>query len=114
MLFGKNQYSVSGVVRDKETNIPISSVNIWNKKQKSGTVSDSVGNYKITFEKSGNYEIIFKNIKYETEYHTVNLTKKNIYLDVMMKPVVLEFKGVVVEGTNKMSLHNDINVTARS
>lgn len=112
--FAEENFVLSGYIHDIKTGSPISNVNIYNQKHGIGTVSDKNGYYNLNFPEPGKYLLIFKSIEHKTEYKSVFISSENKPLDIELRPGIIEFKGVVVEGTKEMSLHNDVKITSKS
>ncbi len=87
------QTTIRGTVKSKEDNKAIAGVNILVEPLKTGTTTDSKGNYVLRNLPYGKFKVIFSHIGYKTKTITLKIQEEkteviNVYLE--RKPVLLE------------------------
>ncbi len=90
-----NQYKIYGTVRDAETGKGLMITNITVKGTTKGTTTDREGRYNL-FLPPGRYELLFSYMGYSSVREAVEITDKNVELDVRLQPVVLKFPPITV------------------
>jgi len=91
--------SIQGVVKDKQTGIPLANVNVYLAYTLIGTTTDGEGNYHIKSIPSGSYNLIVSHIQYTKETEPVSFLKResNFYLDFALSPKIFQLPEVIVE-----------------
>ena len=84
---------INGQVISAQNNQPIQNVNVFVSNQKSGTTSDSLGNFELVLLKDSIYSIEFSHIAYEDKFIE---TKSEDILNIKMKEVFLMLDDIVV------------------
>ena len=84
---------INGQVISAQNNQPIHNVNVFVSNQKSGTTSDSLGNFELVLLKDSIYSIEFSHIAYEDKFIE---TKSEDILNIKMKEVFLMLDDIVV------------------
>jgi hypothetical protein len=92
--FSEQRITISGTVKDSNTNETLAGVNIMVVPIGTGTVTDIDGNYSLRLN-SGEYRLIFSFIGYEPVEKKVKLTQEK-RLNVEMENVRLRLREVVV------------------
>jgi hypothetical protein len=93
---GVGEVTLSGVVRDAQTNEPLDGANVYIEALQTGTVTGSIGTYRLVVP-AGTYEVRYSFVGYGTETRTVGLNRSQI-VDVALRPDV-ELEGVTVRAT---------------
>lgn len=91
-----SKITISGYVKDKATGEILAGVTVIETNLRTGTSTSSNGFYSITIL-SGNYELQFSYIGYQTTKLTGN-TQKNLVLNVTLDPADKRLEEVVIEG----------------
>lgn len=95
-LFTYAQFSISGQVTDAATNMPLPGASI--KAGKSGTITDSQGNYQLTNLPAGNQTLAVSYLGYESNRLILNL-QQDITHDISLLPASLRTSEVVISAT---------------
>ncbi|MBK8879996.1 MAG: TonB-dependent receptor [Haliscomenobacter sp.] len=114
-----NRQNIRGIVTDKlsQTTLPDATVQIINKTETKGTVTDAKGNYVLPDMAPDRYEIKVSYIGYKDVFipNVVVTSGKEIILDVAMEENVTNLNEVVVTANNKTgTLNNLTTISARS
>ncbi|MCD4665870.1 MAG: TonB-dependent receptor, partial [Bacteroidales bacterium] len=89
------QTLISGKISDKKGE-PLVGVNIYLKGTYEGTSSDYEGNYKLTTGLTGNQSLIVSFVGYKSFERELELTGKNILLDIILKESSSTLDAVVI------------------
>jgi iron complex outermembrane recepter protein len=90
-----SQNAISGTISDSNTNEPLSYVNIFLPKLEKGTVSDENGHFSIDNLPSGNHEILFSFIGFETQSKTIKIPFSE-NLNISLTPSAIEMKDIII------------------
>jgi len=90
-----NQYKIYGTVRDAETGKGLMITNITVKGTTKGTTTDREGRYNL-FLPPGRYELPFSYMGYSSVRKAVEITDRDIELNVQLPPTILEFPPIIV------------------
>ena len=85
------EFKVSGTVRDANSRDLLPYANISLKDDTKGVSSDTEGEYELTLP-AGNYELLVSYIGYKTETIPLELTDKDIQLNINLIPI-----GVILQ-----------------
>jgi outer membrane cobalamin receptor len=109
-VFGQEKAVIRGKVTDEKTGQPMMLVSI-SATGKSGTISDSTGNYKL-FLSPGQHNISFYFVGYETYSETVSVGKdESVELNVSMKAITKVLDEVVVSAGRYEQKISDVTVS---
>jgi hypothetical protein len=90
---GGPEVTLSGTIRDAQTNEPLDGANVYIEALRSGTVAGSVGTYRLSVP-LGTHEVRFSYVGYEAVVQTVVLDRSRV-VDVSLRPSA-ELEGVTV------------------
>lgn len=98
VLHAQQTGTVSGYVKDAETDETLISANIYIKESGKGTISNKSGFYSLANLPPGTYSIVYSFIGYKSEERTVTISPGSTQtLHVKLNPEVLRLNEVVVE-----------------
>ena len=97
------QFEVSGIIRDADSREVLPYANVYVKNDTKGVSTDAKGKYALTLPK-GNYQLLVSYIGYKTETISVELTDKNIQLDINLIPT-----GVILQEVSIYSARGNNN-----
>ncbi len=104
---GKN--SLTGVVLDIETNLPLPNVNVFLDKSLMGSATDSSGRFDIKHVPAGSFQIVVSHIGYEVQKREINLTSEfKDRLVFNLRPTVLRGPEVVVKAEDEKQWRHDL------
>ena len=114
-IWGQNNYTLSGYVKDNETGEYLIGATIYLKENLKGTSTNQYGFYSLTVEE-GTYNISYSFLGLKTEQKVINLNKNtrlNISLEsnaIITNEVVIEAEGADknVESTNMSQVKIDV------
>ncbi len=89
------QYKVYGTVRDAETGKGLMLTNITVKGTTKGTTTDKNGKYNL-FLPPGSYELLFTYMGYSSVKKAIQITNRDVALDVRLRPIVLPLPAITV------------------
>ncbi len=89
------QYRVYGTVRDAETGRGLMLTNITVKGTTKGTTTDKNGRYNL-FLPPGSYQLLFTYMGYSSVRKAVEITDRDVALDVELQPILLELPPITV------------------
>ncbi|MFM2358107.1 MAG: hypothetical protein RLY16_99, partial [Bacteroidota bacterium] len=92
--------AIGGVIVNKSSQLPISSINILLNPGEKYSLSDSLGNFRITGIKPGSYSITFSAVGYQSSTITnlVITSGNEASLQIELEPTVKQLNNVVVTG----------------
>jgi hypothetical protein len=94
-----NRNSVSGVVVDVESRLPLVNVNVFLSNTKIGTGTDAQGSFSLNGIPAGKYELVFSRVGYDRFIRPVLLHgDTSMIVNAQMKPRVITISGVDVFG----------------
>jgi len=93
-LTGVSQYTVTGIVTDKETDKPLIDVNIQIDELHKGAVSDINGKYIIKNLPKGELILGFSYVGFKTTYENIYISGNNIILNVALEMLVIEGRAL--------------------
>ena len=95
-LSAQQNYTIKGKIYDSVTLEQLESVSVGIKERpRDGELSDNSGNYKLSLP-AGRYTIVFRLLGYETLEKPIDIDKKNISLDIDLKPESVTLSEVEV------------------
>jgi iron complex outermembrane receptor protein len=106
-LTGVSQYTVTGIVTDKETDKPLIDVNIQIDELHKGAVSDINGKYIIKNLPKGELILGFSYVGFKTIYEKIFISGNNIILNVALDILVIEGQEVVISGNFTSAQHDN-------
>ena len=89
---------LSGQVRDASTGEPLIGVTVYNTNRRTGTTTNSQGNYTITLPSGRALELVFSYVGYASETQTITLTH-DTKLDIQLSQDTQNLREVQVYGT---------------
>ena len=89
---------LSGLVTDAVTGEPLIGVTVYNTNRRTGTTTNSQGNYTITLPSGRALELVFSYVGYASETQNVTLTR-DTKLDIQLKQDTQNLREVQVYGT---------------
>lgn len=93
---------ISGIVLDKETGEPISSVNVYISQTTIGTYTEDDGTFRFTTELSGVHTLVFSYVGFMTDAREINLRNNQEFgFRVELEPESLELSPLEVTASNK-------------
>ena len=109
-----SQNKIQGVVTDANTNQNLAFVNIYLPDLEKGTSTDGSGNFIIENVPSGNYELLFSIIGYETQLLNINIPLKDS-ISIRLLPSAIEMEGIIVSTPfHKLQSDNVMKVEQKS
>lgn len=112
--FGQNTPSVSGIITDQETGLPIPGVAVVIHETGTGAYTDIGGTFKILAVKRGFYHLHFDCIGYESQYLDIRMDTTDLYLKIRLKSTTLELKQIVLEGEFLKSKEEKISLSVET
>lgn len=107
------QYSITGKVTDSETGEPLAGVNIGLKDTRTGTFSDSDGNYSINNITQSTITLIYSVIGYETREVHVNFGEEfKKLLNVRLSRTFFNLEEVEIVGRSNQTYRSDYSFAA--
>jgi iron complex outermembrane recepter protein len=94
--------SIRGVVKDAVTGQPVSSSNVIVLKSSAGTISDVLGNFRISASDMADATMVVSSLGYAPD--TIQLSAENYFYEILLKPVQSTLNEVVVTGVSKAML----------
>jgi len=95
----KAQYTVTGVVYNGDTKVPIELANVYISNSTKGTVSKNNGTFQLNGVPNGQSELIISCLGYQTQ--TIIINNSKTYLEILLTPKFEELQTVVVEAFDK-------------
>jgi hypothetical protein len=95
----KAQHTITGVVYNTETKLPIESANVYISNSTKGTVSKNNGAFQLNGVPNGQSELIISCLGFNTQ--TILINNSKTYLEVLLTPKFEELQTVVVETYDK-------------
>ena len=94
-----NRNSVSGVVYDAESRLPLGNVNVFLSNTKIGTGTDAQGTFSLTGIPAGRYDLVLSRVGYDRFIRPVLLHgDTSMIVNAQLKPRVITISGVEVVG----------------
>ena len=95
--------TISGIVKDAETQQPIDFCNILILKSSIGTTTDAYGKFKISFPKNTSItKLVFSSLGYKTD--TIEVSAEKYFYEILLKPTQSILNEVVITGVSKATL----------
>lgn len=100
---GHQKTKIYGMVTEKSTGAPLSSVNVYISGTMAGTTTDDEGRFEFSTELQGKYELVFSYISYKTLTKSVILNNDTEPLNINadLEENTIEFEELVVQSDNK-------------
>ncbi len=97
--FAQDTGVVKGQVLDAATRMPIPGVNVIVRGHKLGTITDSLGSFRLSLAASDSYVLVFSHIAYEKVTRSMSLeTGKEVEYRILLPPTAIGMKEVVILG----------------
>ena len=97
--------TLSGIVIDKDKNIPLSGVNVILENTNIGTSTDDGGRFNIARIEPGQYTILFSIVGYERKIISVDILEdETIDLNIQLPLVVLQLSNITITGQANRNL----------
>ena len=102
--------TISGIVKDSETEKAIPNANIFIQETGRGTISNPYGHFEMETA-AGNYTLKISVIGFETDTREIMVADEVLELEVHLKTTILEFSEIQVEGLFTTRLgHESVDV----
>ena len=102
--------TISGIVKDSETEKAIPNANIFIQETSQGTISNPYGHFEMETA-AGNYTLKISVIGFETDTREIIVADEVLELEVHLKTTILEFSEIQVEGLFTTRLgHESVDV----
>ncbi len=88
------QNKVTGIIKDKENNQPISGASVFLNNTSIGTASTKAGTFELSVP-PGKFDLVISSIGYET--YTTTILTATAYLNVFLLPKAKELATVIIE-----------------
>lgn len=98
---GENSFTVSGTIIDKESQEKLSFSYIHLEELNRTAIADKDGSFRITNIPTGEYTFSFHRIGYKTQKRVVEISDKNIVLEVELTATTLSGETIEVIGVNQ-------------
>ena len=109
------QYTLSGTIKDADTEAPLAGINIHIPAINLKTVSDLEGRFKLENIKTPDIEVVFYSQGYQTIYKKIHFDTPYKTIQILMKEAVFEIDQVIVStGFNKLQKDNVMKVSHKS
>ena len=105
LLYSQEHYSVYGVVLDKDTNQPISNVNIYNDDNSIGTSTDSNGGFYIDINIEDSIFLFISHIGYEKQ--KILIDSNDSITKIFLEPLLLNSEKIIVTGNSSSKRLSD-------
>ena len=113
-LFVANLYAqeskISGTVKDKESNEPLTGVNIVIKGKLTGTVTDALGNFQLVSSTQPPYTIIVSSIGYERQEIEVTDAGQSISVSLAVKAELMSEMVISASRVEESILQSPISI----
>ncbi len=101
------QNSISGTVYDATTHTPLIGATVYIMEHHKGTNTDTEGRYSIQFSSHDKVNIQFSYVGYKTQIKTIQLSKKDINMDISLQPTVFQADEIVISGGKYSTQHEN-------
>lgn len=102
---GQDRFVVKGKIADTQTKIPIPSANVFVRGEKTGTVTDTLGRFRLEVPSGRELVIVFSHIAYRKATRTVLLDKpQEIEYRIFLEPDTLKLQELVIWGIRPISI----------
>ena len=95
-LFLSAQFSVSGIITNNETRIPVADVSVYLNNTKIGSASNSSGEYILNGVATGVYEIIVSHVGYAMVTKRIEIKNENLQLNFNLTAKISELHNIIV------------------
>ncbi len=101
------QVIFSGLITDKSTNQPLTGVTIYFPTLQKGTVTDTLGRFRVTDVPAGSYKVRIQYLGYRAQVRTIRLPDGETTTDFVLEPEAGLLQEVVVTGLTTGSTVKD-------
>ena len=102
---GQDRYVVKGKIADIQTKSPIPSVNVFIRGHKVGTVTDTMGGFRLAVPANQELTIVFSHIAYRKITRKVRLDKpQEVDFRIFLEPDTLRLQELVIWGIKPITI----------
>ncbi|MCO6472159.1 MAG: carboxypeptidase-like regulatory domain-containing protein [Melioribacteraceae bacterium] len=107
----QSQASISGIVKDSLTGLPLKDVNLYIAKTLLGTTTNENGEYRIRNVPFGRYVLIFSHIAYKNDHEDISVQQSyNYVFDHSLLPAPFELPEIDVKTMNEKEWQKNFEI----